>query len=198
MFVCVQNFKSISSNMAEMWHKIFQKQALFTSFRDFTMIFLILFFLTDFDASKSVLGPFFELFAKIWPINMYRSSKSPFFTFVLLYLMTWIDLDLYYVHKAQKMMLTNVSNAIHADSLALFALNIKIVPAKCHSRQRPYSAHAQPIFGTPQIELKFTPRIGQHTNSSPLEAFGVITTVWPTQVNKGQGSNFVQRIVAIP
>ena len=36
-------------------------------------------FLTDFDASKSVLGSFFAFFAKIWPNNMYRSSKSRFF-----------------------------------------------------------------------------------------------------------------------
>ena len=43
--------------MAEIWHKTCQKQALFTSFRDFTVIFRIL-FLTDFDASKSVLGNF--------------------------------------------------------------------------------------------------------------------------------------------
>ena len=33
-------------------------------------------FLTDFDASKSDLGSFFAFFAKIWPKNMYRSSKS--------------------------------------------------------------------------------------------------------------------------
>ena len=33
-------------------------------------------FLTDFDASKSVLGSFFAFFVKIWPKNMYRSSKS--------------------------------------------------------------------------------------------------------------------------
>ena len=33
-------------------------------------------FLTDFDASKSVLGSFFAFFAKIWPKNIYRSSKS--------------------------------------------------------------------------------------------------------------------------
>ena len=56
-------------------NKTCQKQALFTSFRDFTVIFRIL-FLTDFDASKSVLGSFFAFFAKIWPKNMYRSSKS--------------------------------------------------------------------------------------------------------------------------
>ena len=39
-----KNFKSISWKMAEIWHKTCQKQALFTSFRDLTMIFLILFF----------------------------------------------------------------------------------------------------------------------------------------------------------
>ena len=33
-------------------------------------------FLTDFDASKSVLGSFFAFFVRIWPKNMYRSSKS--------------------------------------------------------------------------------------------------------------------------
>ena len=43
-WICVQNFKSISSKMAEIWHKTCQKQALFTSFRDFAVIFLILFF----------------------------------------------------------------------------------------------------------------------------------------------------------
>ena len=43
-WIYVQNFKSISSKMAEIWHKTCKKQALFTSFRDFTVIFLILFF----------------------------------------------------------------------------------------------------------------------------------------------------------
>ena len=41
--------------------------------------------------------------------------------------MTSDDLDLYDGHKAQEMILTNVSDTIHADSLALFALNIEIV-----------------------------------------------------------------------
>ena len=43
-WICVQNFKLISSEMAEIWHETCQKQALFTSFRDFTEIFRILFF----------------------------------------------------------------------------------------------------------------------------------------------------------
>ena len=93
------------------------------------MIFRILFFLTDFDASKSVLGSFFAFFAKIWPKNMCRSSNHDVFLFDLFHLVTWDDLDLYYGHKAQEMILTDVSDTIHADSLALFALNIEILLA---------------------------------------------------------------------
>ena len=77
-WICVQNFKLISSKMADIWHKTCQKQALFTSFRDLPW-FSEFHFLTDFDASKSVLGSFVAFFAKIWPKNMYRSSKSRFF-----------------------------------------------------------------------------------------------------------------------
>ena len=49
--------------------------------------------------------------------------------FDLFHLVTWDDLDLYYGHKAQEMILTDVSDTIHADSLALFALNIEILLA---------------------------------------------------------------------
>ena len=45
------------------------------------------YFLTDFDASKSHLGSFFAFFGKIWPKNIYRSSKSRFF--FLFDLLTW-------------------------------------------------------------------------------------------------------------
>ena len=72
-------------------------------------------FLTDFDASKSVLGSFFAFFVKIWPKNMYRSSKSRKKLFDLFHLVTWDDLDLFYGHKAQEMILTDVSDTIHAD-----------------------------------------------------------------------------------
>ena len=81
------------------------------------------YFVTDIDASKSVLGSFFAFFDKIWPENVFHSSKSRFFN--LFYLVTWDDLDLYYGHKAQEMILTNVSGTARADSLALFALNIE-------------------------------------------------------------------------
>ena len=43
--------------------------------------------------------------------------------------MAWDDLDLYYGHKAQEMILTNVKDTIHADSLALFEVNIDILLA---------------------------------------------------------------------
>ena len=51
------------------------------------------------------------------------------FLFDLFHLVTWDDLDLFYGHKAQEMILTDVSDTIHADSLALFALNIYILLA---------------------------------------------------------------------
>ena len=52
-----------------------------------------------------------------------------FFCFDLFHLMTGDDLDMYYGYKAQKMILTDVIDTIHADSLALFALNIEILLA---------------------------------------------------------------------
>ena len=51
------------------------------------------------------------------------------FLFDLFHLVTGDDLDLYYGHKAQEMILTDVSDIIHADPLALFALNIEILLA---------------------------------------------------------------------
>ena len=94
-------------------------------------------FLTDFDASKSVLGSFFAFLEKIWPKSDLKSDlktciaalNHDFFLFDLFHLVTWDDLDLYYGHKAQEMILTDVSDTIHADSLALFALNIDILLA---------------------------------------------------------------------
>ena len=52
-----------------------------------------------------------------------------FFWFDLFYLVTRDDLDLYYGHKAQEMIITNVSDTMHADSSGLLALNIEIVLA---------------------------------------------------------------------
>ena len=60
---------------------------------------------------------------------MYRSSKWRFFLFDLFHLVTWDDLDLYYGHKAQEMILADVSDTIHADSLVLFAHDIEILLA---------------------------------------------------------------------
>ena len=57
-WICVQNFKSISSKMAELWHKTCLKQSNLP-------IFAIFIFWTDFDFSKSVFGSFFVFFAKV-------------------------------------------------------------------------------------------------------------------------------------
>ena len=85
-------------------------------------------FLTDFDASKSVLGSFFAFFTKIWPKNMYRSSKSRNF-FVWPFSpgdLRWPWPVLWSQSTGNN---TDVSDTIHADSLALFALNIDILLA---------------------------------------------------------------------
>ena len=66
---------------------------------------------------------------------MYRSSRSRFFSH-LFYLVTSDDLDLYNGHKTQEVMPTDVSDTIHADSLALFALNIEILLGRNFKRQR--------------------------------------------------------------
>ena len=43
--------------------------------------------------------------------------------------MTRDDLDLHYGYKPQEMILSDVSDTIHADSLALFAPNIEVLLA---------------------------------------------------------------------
>ena len=53
-------------------------------------------FLTDFDASKSVLGSFFAFFVKICPKNMYRSSKSRIF-FCLTFFTWWPEMTLTFI-----------------------------------------------------------------------------------------------------
>ena len=67
------------------------KTGTFHLISDFTVISVI-YFLTDFDASKSVSVSFFAFFTKIWP-NMYRRSKSRF-CFWLTYFSWWPEMTL--------------------------------------------------------------------------------------------------------
>ena len=62
----------------------------------------------------------------------------------------------------------------------------------------PYSAHAQPIFGTPQIELKLTPRVDHHTSSPPLEAFGVTTNGLTYRGQQRSGVKFCTAVCGHP
>ena len=118
-------------------------------------------FLTDFDASKSVLGSFYAFFANIWPKNMYHSSKSRFFLFDLFHPVTWDDLDLYYGHKAQEMILTDVSDTIHADSLALFALNIEILLADVTKPEKSkILTLTWPVTSISDLQVNFSPCTG--------------------------------------
>ena len=56
---------------------------------------------------------------------MYRRPIFLFW-FDLFYLVR-DDLDVYYGHKAQEMILTHDSDTNHADSLAMFTMNIEIL-----------------------------------------------------------------------
>ena len=87
------------------------------------------YFLTDFDASKVFYGHFSRSLRKSDPKTCIAGLNHDIFLLDLFYLMTWDDLDLYYGHKAQYMILTNVRDTIHSDSLALFELNIAILLA---------------------------------------------------------------------
>ena len=71
-------FMSISPKMTELQRFTCRKQALFTSFLQFSIIFDF-YFLSDFDNSKSVVGLFVVLYAKIWPKNMYFNVYNPKF-----------------------------------------------------------------------------------------------------------------------
>ena len=72
--ICAQNFKSISSKLAEIWHKTCQKQPLFTSFRDLTEIFRILLF-DRFWRFKKCFRAIFRVLSENLTKNMYRTSK---------------------------------------------------------------------------------------------------------------------------
>ena len=85
-------------------------------------------FLTDFYASKSVLGSFFAFFVKT-DLKTCITALNPDFLDCLFYLVTWDNLALCYGHKAQEMIFTNVRDTIHADSLALFELDIETLLA---------------------------------------------------------------------
>ena len=89
-----------------------------------------IFFLTDFDAAKGVLGSFFSRSLRKSDLkSCIAALNHDILLFDLFSLENWDDLDLYYGHRAQEMLLRNVSDTIHADSLALFALNIEILHA---------------------------------------------------------------------
>ena len=98
-WLSAQNFKSISPKMAEIWHKTCQKQSLFTSFRDFTVIFLISFF-HRFWCFKTCLGHCSRSLRKSDLKTCIAALNHEIFLLDLFYLVTWHDLDLYYGRKA--------------------------------------------------------------------------------------------------
>ena len=127
-WICVQNFKSISSKMAEIYHKTCQKQALFTSFSDLTVIFRF-FFWPILTLQKVFEGHFSR---SLWKSDLKTCIAALNHEIFCLTFFTWwpeMTLTFIMVTKAQEMILTDVSDTIHADSLAFFALNIEILLA---------------------------------------------------------------------
>ena len=79
---------------------------------------------------QKVFKGFFAFFEKIWPKTCI-TALNPDFLFDLFSLVTWDYLDLYYDHKAQEMISTNIRDTIHATGVVLY---------------RPGRAEALPIF----------------------------------------------------
>ena len=143
--------------MAEIWRKACQKQPLFTSFRNFTVIFRF-YFLTDSGASKSVLGSFSHSLRKSDPKTCIAALYPEIFWSDFFYLLTWDDLDLYYGHKTQELLLPNVSDTIHADSLALFGLHSEIVLADVTKPEKSnILALTWPVTSSVTSRSSFTP-----------------------------------------
>ena len=119
---------TVPSKIAEVWHKTCKKQALFGEgflisgpHRDFpNIIFWPILTLQE------VLWGHFSRSLRKFDLKTCIAALNPvFFTFFT----WWPGMTLtcmYYGDKAQEMILTDVSDTIHADSLALFALNIDI------------------------------------------------------------------------
>ena len=93
------------------------------------MIFRILFFDRFWRFKKCFRVIFSRSLRKSDLKTCIAALNHDFFLCDLFHLVTWDDLELYYGHKTQKMILTDVSDTIHADSLTLFALNIEILLA---------------------------------------------------------------------
>ena len=111
--ICVQNFKLISSKMAELWHNTYQKETIFRmlSFNRFWCLSVLGHFLcslrkSDLKTWITPLNPDFFIWPFLpgdlrwpWPILWSRSTGND----------------------------TNVRDTIHANSLALFELNSEIL-----------------------------------------------------------------------
>ena len=122
----------ISSRYLQKWLRYYikhVKKSLFTSFRDFTVISRIFFFGRFWRWKRCLRVIFSRSLRKSDLKSCIAALNHEILLFDLFSLGNWDDLDLYYGHRAQELLLKNVSDTIHADSLALFALTIEILHA---------------------------------------------------------------------
>ena len=93
-WICVQNFKSISFKLTELWNLTCWKQPDFAISLDFPNFILWPIFVF----SKGVLGSFFMFFANIWHKNMHCSAISRFFYIFLPDDLNSTQLNIYFWH----------------------------------------------------------------------------------------------------
>ena len=91
-WICVQNFKSIASTMAEIWHKTCQNRHFSRHFGTLPW-FSEFVFLTDFAASKSVLGSFSRILRKSDLKTCIAALNHDFF-FCLTFFTRWPEMTL--------------------------------------------------------------------------------------------------------
>ena len=153
----VYNIKSISSKMAEIWHKTCQKTGTFHLISGLVVIFRIWFF-DRFWRLKTCFRGFFAFVAKVWPKNMYRSSN--FFVWPGVYLVTWDDLDLYYGHKAQEMIQMSVTLSMPIHWLCLRLTSKFYSPMSPSQKSRKKITLTRPVTSSVTSRSNFLPCAG--------------------------------------
>ena len=100
-WICVQNFKSISSKMAEIWHKTTVKNRHFSRHFGTLQWFSEFYFWPILMLQKVFSGHFSRSLRKSDLKACIAALNHEIFLLDLFYLVTWHDLDLYYGHEAQ-------------------------------------------------------------------------------------------------
>ena len=120
-WICVQNFKSISSKMAELWHKTCWKQPNLP-------IFAIFIFWPILKFQKVFLGHFSCSLRKVDLTTCISVPYHDFFWGVdLFYRITWDDLDLYYIQAECLNLLQMVTENLHTKFQPIRTTKLSVI-----------------------------------------------------------------------